>query len=64
MFVASRSVNADPFKAGSVAGNLASGSVPLAKLEAFKVVRPAPEPLIEVTDKSAEIVVSPALSKT
>ena len=33
---ASKFVNALPFKAGNVAGNLASGTVPELKLEAFK----------------------------
>jgi hypothetical protein len=39
MFVASKSVNALPLEAGNVAGNLASGKVPEAKLEAFKEVK-------------------------
>ena len=42
MFVASKSVNALPLSAGSVAGNLASGTVPEAKLSAFKFVKLLP----------------------
>jgi hypothetical protein len=53
MFVASRSVNADPFKAGRVAGNLASGNVPLAKLEAFNPVKFSPEAAGKVAGKRA-----------
>jgi hypothetical protein len=38
MLVAFKAVKLLPFAAGSVAGNLASGTVPLAKLVAFKSV--------------------------
>ena len=48
-------VNAEPSIAGSAAGNLASGIVPEARLEAFRFVRDAPEPLKVVAVITPEI---------
>jgi hypothetical protein len=42
MLVALSAVKAEPFAAGSVAGNLASGTVPDAKSSASKFVKLAP----------------------
>ena len=42
MLLAFKAVKAEPFKAGSVAGNLASGTVPEAKFEAFNAVKADP----------------------
>ena len=39
MLVAFKSVSAEPFAAGSVAGNLASGTVPEVKLSAFRFAK-------------------------
>ena len=59
-----KSVNADPFKAGKVAGKRASGKVPEATFDALIFVKEAPDPENKVAVKFAEIEVLPPSSKT